>query len=290
MALAFVATLALFVLASEALVRNHVIPQDNFEAHVSLLERSSSSDAAFGDSHTARGFAASDGFVNLAFPSEGISHMAWKVETHFADRVPGRVILQATPHLFANYRLSRSFEPYPRTVAGRPSPMGFYLTQPRHRARLPGYWTRYIESGFTLESTDRQTESGSLLSKGDFSQLAPRAQTLQAVRRARTHQLAGAEPIAKAQGQYSAMLDRLLQQGAQVCLVTYPVSDAYFEAVQDAHQPMIRYFEGEAARTGARYLDARQVVSDQARFRDSDHLNEEGAILFSQTLVDFCFG
>ncbi|WP_165759869.1 hypothetical protein [Falsiruegeria litorea] len=259
---AFAGTLAIAVLASEALLRTQVLPQDSYASHVSILETTDRSDVAFGDSRTARGFVAGEGFVNLAFPSEGISHMAWKVERHFAERQPGRVILQADPHLFAAYRLNRRFEPYPEFSAEPAAATGLFVTDPRHRARLPGYWTRFVENGFSLESKVIQTPDGALLSPGDFSDLDPRAQMLQAKKRAITHRAGPSQQVMTAQAEYSKMLDALVERGADVCLVSYPVSQPYLDAVGYASQGHIRFFKGESQRTGARYVDARSAVSN----------------------------
>ncbi|WP_170381974.1 hypothetical protein [Ruegeria atlantica] len=286
----FAATLAIAILASEALVRLQVLPQDNYANHVSILMATDRPDVAFGDSRTARGFVAGDGFVNLAFPSEGISHMAWKAETHFAELQPGRVILQADPHFFAPYRLNRRFEPYPELSAEFASPKAFHMAEPRHRVRLPGYWVRFIENGFILNSKIMQTGDGALLSPGDFAALDPRAQMLQARKRAIIHQTGASVLVKRAQVEYAQMLDALVEKGAEVCLVSYPVSQAYMAAVGSSSRDHIRFFKNEAQRTGVRYVDARTIVPNQHYFRDSDHLNAAGAKVFSNTLVSLCFG
>lgn len=286
----FAMTALLATGASEWLVRTKVVPQDSYASHISLLQRTEHTNAAFGDSHTARGFTAGNGFVNLAFPSEGVSHMAWKTAHHFADKTPGRVILQADPHLFAAYRLHRAFEPYPEIVATESRHSVLRIAEPRHRARLPGYWMRFIESGLRLESKVRQTPEGALLSPGDFSDLSPRAQTLEARKRARIHLPGPDHLIAPAQREYMEMLDVLTQEGAEICLVTYPVTKAYLDAVGAAHLPILRFFKREAARVGAVYVDARRTIQDQGLFRDPDHLNAHGAQTFSDLLTDSCFG
>ncbi|MQQ09663.1 hypothetical protein GFB49_14445 [Epibacterium sp. SM1979] len=283
--MSFVVTLLTVGLASELLIRSQVLPQDSFAQHRSILESVDTPDAAFGDSHTARGFAAGQGFVNLAFPSEGIAHMAWKTQMYFADRTPGRVILQADPHFFASYRLRRQFEAY-----SDPSPRLLYLADPRHRARLPGYWTRFVESGFKLDSKVVQTADGALLSPGDFAALSPRAQILEARKRAIVHQIGADERVQLAQQAYAGMVTSLTEQGAEVCMVSYPVTRAYRDAVGAAHQPMIDFFQGTALRNGSRYVDARSTVTDQSLFRDSDHLNAQGAAAFMDQLLSACFG
>ena len=104
LAATFAGVALLLFSASEALVRTSVLHQDEFIAHAHLFMAARDTDAAFGDSHVARGFYPPKGMVNLAYPSEGIEHMDWKVRSYFADKDPGRVIVQADPHLLAPYR------------------------------------------------------------------------------------------------------------------------------------------------------------------------------------------
>ena len=55
------------------------------------------------------------------------------------------------------------------------------------------------------------------------------------------------------------------------------------------HAAQIKFFKEQAARIGARYVDARAMVVDPSRFRDVDHLNKAGAIAFSPNLLTACF-
>ena len=289
LALAFFIALVFACVASEWLLRRHVLPQDTYALHVALLKEADQKDAAFGDSHAARGFDGSDGFVNLAFPSEGISFMAWKVDHYFSNRAPGRVIIQADPHLFSPYRLLQEFKPYPEIDKSHQNPRWFILSDPRHRARLKGYWVRFFQSGLKLESKVFQTENGALLSSGDFSELDERAQIFEAEKRAKTHRLGAASRIAEAKLTYAKMLDQLSSKGAEICLVSYPVSNAYRDAIANDHDPIMDFFNAEAARIGAVFFDARQDVETPNHFRDPDHLNAAGAKAFSKALIKRCF-
>lgn len=281
--------------ATEWLVRAQVAPQDTYANHLELLQTSTHSDAAFGDSHVARGFDAKGGFVNLAYPSENIDYMHWKMRTHFDTVAPGRVIVQADPHLFAAYRLNAPFTPY-RNIAQNDAPVLQSMTT-RHRPRLLAYWRAFFRGFGQLETTVQQTENGALLSQGDLSVVPPRKRQLEARTRIENHSLGPPDAVAAAQERYLEMISYLSAKGAQICLVSFPVSPDYLSALSDAqrrsegprHVSAIQFFQETAQHLGARYIDARRETQDLALFRDVDHFNIEGAQLFSVSLVHACF-
>ena len=93
------------------------------------------------------------------------------------------------------------------------------------------------------------------------------------------------------------MISFLAKKGAQICMVSFPVSPDYLKALTDAkqrrkptgHADAIHFFEETAAQTGARFVDARAQITKLSLFRDVDHLNIKGAGIFSKSLVRQCF-
>lgn len=284
----FLLTLLLLIAATEVLVRTQVLPQHTRAGHLELLRTSDHFDAAFGDSHAARGFAARDSFVNLAYPSENIEDMFAKIRTHYATRAPGRVVLQADPHLFAAYRIFA-----PTTANASDQMPALQITADRHRPQLNAYWQAFFEGYGTLASTVQQTGNGALLSQGDFATLSPRAQKLEARTRLQHHALARPDNVTKTQARYAEMLAFLTDRGAEVCLVSFPVTRAYLDASAQApnarHETAIRFFQDHATQDGVRYVDARAQVLPNHLFRDVDHLNAAGAEMFYAGLIRQCF-
>ncbi|RVU39065.1 hypothetical protein EOI86_07355 [Hwanghaeella grinnelliae] len=277
-----------FVGATEWLIRDQVLPQDTLGAHSRLLNTSQVSDAAFGDSHAARGFNASDGFINLAYPSENIHDMAVKAMSYFSDHAPGRIILQADPHLFAPYRVNS------RHKIDNDVP-NLHIRSVRHRSRAFAYWETFLRNGGHLESKVTVTDFGSLLSSGDLSAVPPRKRLLDAQIRRTWHTIRETEHVETARREYAALIDWLVEKGARLCLVSYPVSEDYAAAMASAtssagHEEEIAFFKNQAARVGAHYWDARAAVRNRGFFRDVDHLNSEGATRFSPDLLKACFG
>ena len=292
----FVLSLLLLAGATEWLVRTQVVPQDTYANHLRLLQTTTRNDASFGDSHVARGFDASDGFVNLAYPSENIEYMHWKIRQHFDARPGGRVIVQADPHLFAPYRVNASFRPYKSSTHIK-APLLYSATR-RHRPRLVAYWSAFAKGFGQLESKVQQTENGALLSQGDLSALPLRKRQIESRLRIQNHSIEPSQGVVDAQLRYRAMISFLAKKGAQICLVSFPVSPDYLKALSDAkqsttptgHANAIQFFEETAAQSGAHYVDARAQITKLALFRDVDHLNVKGAGIFSGSLIRQCFG
>ena len=291
--------LSLFA-ASEALVRAEVEQQDEFVSHVRLFETSQAVDAAFGDSHVARGFVPPEGMINLAYPSEGIEHLDWKIRTYFARRLPGRVIIQADPHLFAPYRLRNHLGDYPARFAevAKANEWVPRISESRYRANLVNYWSSYVKSGGDLVSRIKVLDNGALLSPGDLSTGDARWRAYQTRSRIASHRIHPMAAVAQRLETYSRLLDFLAERGARVCMANFPLSPDYRSAMQaDKHadttrerQAILTFFETEAERTGARYVDLRAMTSDRSEFRDVDHLNGASALKYGSAITDACFG
>lgn len=291
--------LALFAGASEVLLRRHVVPQDSFADHVSLFRATVLTDAAFGDSHVARDFVPDVAMANLAYPSENIDQMDWKARAFFAGRAPGRIVLQADPHLFAPYRLTGRPEGYSEKFDGTAGPpLGLYILDPRFRPQITAYWSAYLRAGGDLASKIVRTANGALLSPGDLSAKAPRARLFEARERILWHSQRDGDAVVASMRTYSALLDFLSARGAQLCMVSFPLSPDYRTAFAERADPLARrarastlaYFAAEAERVGAVYVDHRAAIDELAHFRDVDHLNRAGAQAYSGRLLSDCFG
>jgi hypothetical protein len=301
-ALAIAATTALGFAAlfgvSEMFVRDQVAPQDNFRRHVAFFHRATAANVVLGDSHAARGFGGAPGFINLSFPSENIKRLAWKARRYFARRNPGRIILQADPHMFAAYRLRVPLAPYPAAFAngGRTAPV--YLLEERHRPKVIAYWNAALRNGGTLRSNVQFAGDGSLMSGGNLALQPARVRLLVARQRIRLHQPLLPVRRRPAEEIYRNLVRWLVTRGGQVCLVSYPVSPTYLREMTRAPTAAARkrwlqtlaFFRVLAGETGSTYVDMRRRYTNPALFRDIDHLNRVGAQKFAPTLVRACFG
>lgn len=286
--------LAALLLASEWLVRAHVLPVEDFPAHRALYRSADVRNVALGDSHVARGFAPRNDFINLAFPSEAIPQTAWKARQYFSRRTPEKIILQADAHLFAPYRLTARLGNYPSLFAD--GVHGLLITQPRYRARMVGYWSAFLRNGGTLKSKVERTSQGALLSPGNLSAVPERRRLYDARARVRTHRLRPHSRLSATTAEYIALVDFLAERGAELCFVSFPLSPDYRAALAEApdaaramRTERMEFFRAQAERVGARYLDNQAIIFDRAAFRDVDHLNGTAAPHYAETLKSACF-
>ncbi len=121
----------------------YVLPIDTFEWIAKRLRDSTQSNAAFGDSHVAAvsDFNTSD-FVNLGIGATTIRKMSSRVHFYFEKNTPGEVIIQADPHLFADYRL----EPQGSYIPEVYSESRLRVFDPRHRSFIREYWSRLLSA------------------------------------------------------------------------------------------------------------------------------------------------
>lgn len=290
----FVLTGVVLAGASEYVLRSQIAPQDEFIAHTQMFNSNRSANAAFGDSHVARGFVPPGGMLNLAYPSESIPRMAWKVETYFNAHAPGRVIIQADPHMFAPYRLGQGVGNYPEQFKNPSgSETGLLLSIPRYRANLVNYWASFTRKGGRLKSEITFTEGGAHLSPGDISKEPVRFRRFAALNRVRTHDLGPVTAQQDYRETYARMLTELESKGANICMVTFPLSPDYkvaLESLNDAERAeLLAFFQIQAKRTGARYVNWDNATERLSDFRDTDHLNGEAAKRLSPDLMARCF-
>lgn len=282
--------------ASEWLLRTQVVPADVLTGHIARFESTRATEVSFGDSHVARNFLPEAPVTNLAYPSENIAHIAWKVDRYLA-RVPQpkRVLLQADPHLFAAYRLREGIGDYPALFGGayRSRP---YLLSGEYRPQLGALWTAYLKTRGHLVSDIVPTAQGGLPSPGDLSRWSATE------REQWTHDRVVLQtPVehfadtadAKA---FAALVHRLRAAGAEVCLVSFPLSPPYRAALaklspaeQARWTAALAWFRKLADQPGVRIYDDRARFDDLALFRDPDHLNARGAALYSPDLQARCF-
>ncbi|UVO31808.1 hypothetical protein [Bradyrhizobium arachidis] len=133
-----------YAAGSEWLIRTEVLPHDNFEWISARLRNSTQQNAAFGDSHVAAvPDYNTDDFVNLGVGATTIRKMDQRVRYYFGKIKPGEVIIQADPHLFAEYRLQAPSNYVPESY----SESRLRIFDPQHRGFLPSYWSAFLAKG-----------------------------------------------------------------------------------------------------------------------------------------------
>lgn len=269
-------------------MRSQIIPNSSYEKHRNYLHTATSKAAAFGDSRVAMGFLDSPDFANLAYPSENLSTILAKLRYYHRTRQASKIVLQADPHHFSNYRLTRDQSALRDDLFMRTS-FWLQILRPTYRQYLFNYWRTYfwnaiktasssIESARTEARVERLSDfPASTLRK--WAQIRMQLHVpIRTFRKTRTAEV------------YERTVSDLRSAGVEVCLVGFPVSSAYRDASRE--QPSIAdarsFYREIAARTGVILIDLWNFFDD-AYFQSADHLNAEGARLLTSEVRKRCF-
>ncbi len=319
-----------YLAASEWLIRTQVTPHDNFEYISSRLRASTQPNAAFGDSHVA---AVSDydtkDFINLGIGATTIRKMDQRVRYYFQKIKPGQVIIQADPHLFAEYRL----QPQGSYVPEDYSNLRLRALDPQHRGFMSSYWSAFLlKRTFTKESFNsdmlwqvvrqllspaasaplaeapaQQPESPALAQEPSDGTPPPRASEAaaepppDAAEMAKFNAFMDSEvathtPVRDFRSRdeariYRNMIDFLISRGAAVCLVNYPV-DKFYRERADAIPTFgeTREFYKEIARENhIPYVSFWDRFDDPSMYQNTDHVNRKGSAILAREARKACF-
>ena len=293
----FLAVLAVLVVGfgvgSEVLIRTRVEPNHNFYEYLRLFRDSKSVNAIFGDSHAAYGLTGNDGFVNLANAGDSMYGIYEKLRTYFAGRRPGKVILQAGLHHFSRgYHLWRPADAEFTHLLDTFDPLTPRILTGPSAQELFGYWRVFL-SGHEFVPRHPILSDGSrpVARDGRYLAYTPQHRRVGALRYARqVEPVVGVEtsPVA---GLYVRAVDYLLERGARVCLVTFPVTTDFKGAVRKLPRfaRAREFFANLAKRKGIGYVDGWEVPLPDEMFDDYDHLSADGARRLTSIVVTRCF-
>jgi len=164
-----------------------------------------------------------------------------------------------------------------------------------HRPYLGLYWGRVAEDGLGAFRQKNELRYGWIVGSERWSSLDTTARLALSAARVQHHLPADdfrETPFAQS---YRRTLAFLKSRGAEICVVTSPVSSEYFRyASREPGLAAVQAFVRETAeRNGARYVNFYDLYATPEYdhyFRDMDHLNEIGAPLFTAKAVTACFG
>jgi len=285
------ALLVVFASTSIALVKYVVEPNDNFISRLHLTRNGTAKNAAFGDSHIVWGIVGSPDFITLGADGETIADMELRVRYYFQNKRPGKVIIQGDPHSFSPYKLERGTHAYLQDMGA--SFWRRFIAH--HRQYLGQYWRKVIANrGLHVFHPKHEIKWGWVVGKDRWSSVDPVVRVHQALSRVQRQ-----TPIEELQRHefaetYRRTLSFLKRSGAEICVVTMPVSYDYHMHAERTRSTAsaIRFFQDVAKQNDARYVNffglyAQPQFDDY--FTDEDHLNEVGAPRFTKKLLSACF-
>ncbi len=236
--------------------------------------------AIFGDSHGAASFR--DELTNCHnFSAGGMSlqQISDSLESVSQTNQLNRIVLTFGPQLFSAGRVhnrSRIFRDIAKEFTPFPNPL---VVQPLMFDR----WRVWL-----FQQLHHSTE----VNARDWGDLNPAAQQRAVNVRLQLQQPMAGYSSSDTFTQLTRLVEQAVEQGIQVCLVRTPVTVEYEQALSPILDSAIWVdMVEQLRRSGAKVLDFRSLglTFDATKFKNEDHLNEAGAIVFAQTAADYCF-
>lgn len=288
--LVFFIVISFFIIITEIMFRYRVADSHPFEIYKETYQNKVSEIVVFGDSHVANGVQTTDKILNLGYPGNNMISMLYKAVKYVKKNNVKYIVLQADPHLFSYYRIASDQSAHVESLLSQQEPF-LYLLKPHLREYLLNYWRSWIASpkeSFLDKKNDKKTYVRPIIRS--VLDMESYERKKQASIRVQTHL-----PIEHFQESETALqlinaIEKFLQNGVQICLVTYPVSSDYRFAsnAYNEFSEVINFYKTLSVSKGVRYLDYSNSYEDKY-FSDADHLNVNGSKLLTKEIADKCF-
>jgi len=213
-----------------------------------------------------------------------------KTSVYFEDLKPGKIILQADPHILADYLDSADRTSRARQYTDGSNPM-LWMLEPEKRPFLYKYWEQYVNGEGFISVLTRQ-EDGALTQSSVWSERSEADQLTITTARTVLHRPLEDSDKNESAVAYDRIMKFLTERGADICMVSMPVTPLYLEQISEypEYREALRYMVDLAGQYGATYVDLRNAVSSLDLFADEDHLNEQGTAPAALLIAEQCYG
>lgn len=275
--------------ATEWLVRTQVIPADRVAWQLERFSNSDARNVVLGDSHAAMGIHGVPGFENFSLGGDNLQVLSGKVDALLRRSPPIKVIIQADPSLISLRRDGQNSEDTASLFRESGTPL-LWSFQESHRPNLFDYWRIYL-AGDGFSSKETLHSDGAMTLDRRWDQVDEVRQLDLAIGRVKKYQPSPDPGSTDSAVVYEEIVSSLVAHGAQVCLVSLPVTPLYVSLIAeyDGYQESIEFFKSIARRPDVNYVDLRNSVQDMSLFADQDHLNVDGALTIAPLLAGQCF-
>ncbi len=276
-----------FVLAlAEVGLRTWVVPVPFSQANrTHLIYTADGNDAVIGDSHTASTFLTTENFVNLAVGGSAISDLENVSREFYRHREPGRIIIQASPQIFARPMRRADHSKYYRQNVGLPFQL--YVFEPGVAANVMDLLDSSRLQRKLDEAAVISTQQGNWHNIPIEERLATTQKRVNKQRPRHTFR----DQIATA---YRRMITELAGKGVTVCMLRTPVTQEYLGMIAGDEDFLWseNFFKALAAEFDVPYVDSHDlpVSYDMSMFTNMDHLASNGADIVAPAAIKACFG
>ena len=278
---------ALFIVGSEMIIRTLVLPTSSFEELREKLHSVKKPYAVFADSHGENAVLENKDIVNLSWRGDNIETIVKKINFYTENNHPRGIILQAAHHQFSSYRIFADQTQIQSDLISKKKYV-FEFLRPYYRQYLFEYWknlrNHLVSAGSSVQSTPP-------LNFKELTKLGLDEQKYVTSLRVNLHNPVKNFKTTRSAEDYEKILVDLSLKNIQVCMVTFPVSSLYNKLIlnETSISEIKKYFELLAEHKNITYLDASTLLND-TYFNDPDHLNQNGAELFTTDILELCFG
>jgi len=273
--------LLLYIGAAEIVLRTYVVSNHKPARNAVSIYASKNKDIIIGDSHTQNAFKSeSPSFTNLSMGGISVEMMEILIKEYYRNRDPHRVIIIASPQMFAQNRIEKGnwgYNKYFKFNMLNP-PFMLYVFEKAvssNLAIIPDLFKRKKDDLVEWEKAgkdDRERRTSARIKEQrpviNFKQT-------------------------KSFASYLRTLSFLKEKGADVCLLRTPVSQEYQEMTSDDNgfKSADDAFKKMAAQYGFKYVDFKQlpITYDDTIFVNQDHLNSKGSKIFAPLAEKYCF-
>lgn len=290
----FAATLAIAVIgalaATEVMLRRHVIPFDGLETARTLFRTGDAPVAVFGDSRVANGLASNEQVANFGSPADSLTTVLEKAEAWNAKRPGGKLIVALEPQQFSRQRLTADQNELLADFVGRDTAL-LQITRRVHRRFLLQYVGALIRDPAQLWRQPQPPRTIDPAAEPAFADMPAPAQKREAEIRSQHHAPVAGFSNTQLARSLNTRLERLRDNGTQLCLITMPVTAAYRRVAEDEPRfAEVRAFYANVAKSlDAPYLDLWSAYPD-TMFQDPDHMLTRAHTAITGDILKRCFG
>jgi hypothetical protein len=279
-------------IATEVLIRTHVVANHNKYAYLELFRRTNTDGASFGDSMMETGLIGRPGMLNLAQGGEAYFSMERRINLYLENHAPRRIIIEAGVHHFApswSNRQKSNADGFESVLRDDGSWICMSL-HPFHKAEVFLYWEKWLD-GSNFASTRTLSKYGGVSGSGDYSRLDAKFKRVSSRQEAQYWSGMPAPGPSQVGRQFRVLLHDMKNRGIEVCMVTPPAAELMREHI--LKKPIISdveaFFQGVANELNFTYANFLRFPLDDKFYSDPSHLNHAGAKLFTDLVHKACF-
>ena len=284
----------LLVLAvGEWVVRYYIVPVPSTTPYqVNLIYTENNKNVVIGDSQMYRAFIANDDFLNLGMGGTTIPMMEIIVEQYYKYQDPGKVIIEVAPQLLSEDYIQRGTQGYEGYFnQNYPIPFRVYIFEPGI-----GSWIRNIKSfnDFSRLKEDRIEGEAHKVLEGKWDELSRQDRLIRTGNRVERQQpVIWAARDVDVIETYGAVIEFLVERGANVCMFRTPVDETYLELTKDnpSFAMSSEIYQDISTENGVRYVDFRDLDYDFSldTFINQDHITPQASAEIGPLVYSACF-